>query len=101
VSGTAHAGALAVVGDAYVSGTAHVGVLQITGGADLAETFPVRDDIEPGTVVAIDPDRPGELCIAKGAYNPRVAGVISGQGRFALVRFWGICRAAGKVRRSP
>src|SRR5262249_54054788 len=61
-----------------VIGTAQVKVLQITGGADLAERFEVSEAARPGMVVAIDPDRPGSLCIARGAYNRRVAGVISG-----------------------
>lgn len=62
-----------------VAGTAKVQVLQITG-ADVAEKFPIREKVEPGMVVAIDPDRAGELCVAKGEYNRRVAGVISGAG---------------------
>jgi hypothetical protein len=62
-----------------VAGTAKVQVLQITG-ADVAEKFPIREGVEPGMVVAIDPDRPGELCVARGEYNRRVAGVVSGAG---------------------
>jgi len=61
-----------------VAGTARVYVLQITGGADLAENFPASGRIEPGMVVAIDPDRPGGLRLAAGAYDRRVAGVVSG-----------------------
>ena len=61
-----------------VAGTARVYVLQITGGADLAENFPASGGIEPGMVVAIDPDRPGRLRLAAGAYDRRVAGVVSG-----------------------
>ncbi len=55
-------------------------VIQITG-ADLAEKFPtsnLSEAIEPGTVMEIDPDSPGHLRIARGAYNRRVAGVVSG-----------------------
>jgi hypothetical protein len=66
-----------VGGDATVVGTASVGVLQITG-ADVAEKFPVSERVKPGMVVAIDPDRPGKLCLARGAYNRCVAGVVSG-----------------------
>ncbi len=58
-----------------------VGVLEIAG-ADLAEKFPVSEKIEPGMVVAIDPEHPGELCLARGAYNQRVAGVVSGANGF-------------------
>ncbi len=67
-----------------------VKALQITGGADFAENFDVRgtDDstktgaaeIQPGMVVAIDPNQPGKLALSRRAYDRRVAGVISGAG---------------------
>ncbi len=65
----------------HAEGTARVDVLEITG-ADVAEKFPTSESgaIEPGTVMAIDPASPGKLCIAAGAYNRRVAGVVSGAG---------------------
>jgi hypothetical protein len=47
-------------------------------GADLAEKFPTTETLEPGTVVEIDPDNPGQLRKARGAYNKRVAGVVAG-----------------------
>ena len=59
------------------NGVTSTKVLRITG-ADLAEKFPVREAVEPGTVVEIDPDHPGSLRLARGAYNRRVAGVVSG-----------------------
>lgn len=62
-----------------VAGTAKVQILQITG-ADVAEKFPINERVEPGMVVAIDPEHPGELCVARGEYNRRVAGVVSGAG---------------------
>ena len=52
-------------------------VLEITG-ADVAEKFPASDDVEPGMVMAIDPEHPGQLCLAHKAYDRRVAGVVSG-----------------------
>jgi hypothetical protein len=58
-------------------GTVAVKVLEITG-ADLAEKFPTTEMLEPGTVVEIDPDNPGQLRKARGAYNTRVAGVVAG-----------------------
>jgi hypothetical protein len=61
----------------HVEGTARVKVLEITG-ADLAEKFPTTETLEPGIVVEIDPDNPGHLRKARGAYNKRVAGVVSG-----------------------
>jgi hypothetical protein len=60
-----------------VNGTARVKVLEITG-ADLAEKFPTTETLQPGTVVEIDPDNPGHLRKAQGAYNKRVAGVVAG-----------------------
>jgi len=58
-------------------GTVSVPVLAITG-ADLAEKFPVSEKVEAGMVVEIDPDKPGQLRLARGVYNRRVAGVVSG-----------------------
>ena len=59
-------------------------VLQILGGADLSERFDVRAEDErapePGTVVCIDPEAPGELVVSSRAYDRTVAGVISGAG---------------------
>jgi len=63
----------------HVSGTATVDVLAITG-ADVAEQFPVAEAVEPGSVMEIHPEQPGQLRLAAGAYNRRVAGVISGAG---------------------
>lgn len=59
------------------NGTARVKVLEITG-ADVAEKFPVTGNVRPGTVVMIDAANPGKLCQARGEYNRKVAGVVSG-----------------------
>jgi hypothetical protein len=59
-----------------VAGTTKTNILQITGGSDLAEDFEIADNARPGMVVAIAPK--GRLSIARGAYNTRVAGIISG-----------------------
>lgn len=70
-----------------VPGTARVGFLEITGGSDLAENFEIAggengaaavETVKPGMLVAIDPRSAGKLTIARGAYNRRVAGIISG-----------------------
>lgn len=69
--------------DGLGSGQITTQVLQITGGADLSEQFEVKPDnaaLEPGMVVCIDPERPGELTISSQAYDRRVAGVLSGAG---------------------
>ncbi len=65
-----------------VDGTTSTKVLQITGGSDLAEPFEIvgADDIQPGMVVAIDPNNPGQLRLATAAYDYTVAGVVSGAG---------------------
>lgn len=60
-------------------------VLEITGGADLSEQFTVSaaeqiKRLEPGLVVSIDPENPGELQVSRTAYDRKVAGVISGAG---------------------
>jgi hypothetical protein len=61
-----------------------VSVLTITGGSDLAEPFELNHsavaDPEPGMVVAIDPENPGQLRIADKAYDQTVAGIVSGAG---------------------
>ena len=62
-----------------VNGTTRTKVVQITGGADLAEPFDVSgDQIKPGYVVSIDPDRPGALRVSDRAYDKTVAGCLSG-----------------------
>ena len=60
-------------------------VLTVTGGSDLAEPFPITHpkgphDVEPGTVLVIDEANPGQLIMSTGAYDTRVAGVVSGAG---------------------
>ena len=62
----------------HVFGTGKMNVLELTGGLDLAEHFEIADGGKPGLVVAIDPQNTGRLSIARGAYNRRVAGIISG-----------------------
>ncbi|TWT43880.1 hypothetical protein RAS1_02800 [Phycisphaerae bacterium RAS1] len=65
--------------DLDVNGVARVDILEVVG-ADLAEKFPVSDAETPkaGMVLMIDADNPGKLCLARGAYNRKVAGVVSG-----------------------
>lgn len=73
--------ALHAEGRAWVSGEMSVAVLTIRGGADLAEPFESSDGpLPPGSVVVIDPDRPGRLRLATEVYDTKVAGVISGAG---------------------
>ncbi|MCG3129521.1 MAG: hypothetical protein FLDDKLPJ_00254 [Phycisphaerae bacterium] len=69
-------------GNTIISPLGHtiVSVLEITGGADFSEGFEVSGTIEPGMVVVIDPANPGELKPATGAYDRKVAGIVSGAG---------------------
>ena len=64
----------------YNSGRVRCTELQITAGSDLAEPFDVTgaEDIEPGMVVAIDPDNVGKLRLTDKAYDRTVAGIVSG-----------------------
>jgi hypothetical protein len=75
-------GTVAPAAKLHVNGTTRTSVLEITG-ADLAEKFPASEKLEPGMVVAIDPQNPGKLCLARGAYNRCVAGVVSGANNFS------------------
>ncbi|MBK9139080.1 MAG: hypothetical protein IPM17_10015 [Verrucomicrobia bacterium] len=78
---TANGEALHAEGRAWVSGEMSVAVLTIRGGADLAEPFASSDGpLAPGSVVVIDPERPGKLRLATEPYDTKVAGVISGAG---------------------
>lgn len=65
-----------------VDGITTTQVMQITGGSDLAEPFETScgSELDPGTVVIIDDQNPGKLCVASEPYDSRVAGVISGAG---------------------
>lgn len=60
-------------------------VLQITGGSDFSEMFDIGGElnVEPGMVVAIDPDNPGRLVPSTTEYDRKVAGIVSGAGGVA------------------
>jgi len=67
-------------GYTFVHGRLKTSVLEVLG-ADVAEKFPSDDDnVEPGTVMEIDPEQVGKLRVAMEAYSTRVAGVVSGAG---------------------
>lgn len=58
-------------------------VLTITGGSDLSENFEInaaKDELQAGMIVSIDPKNPGELVLAREAYDNKVAGIVSGAG---------------------
>ena len=62
-----------------VYGTHRTNVLEILG-ADVAESFDIDEvgSIEPGNVMIIDDNHPGNLKMSRLAYDHRVAGVVSG-----------------------
>ena len=65
----------------HVGGDAAIdGAIYISGGADLAEGFHIvaDQDVEPGTVVSIDPNNIGKLIVTSEAFDTKVAGVVSG-----------------------
>lgn len=80
--GMLNTGDLQIRHDGDASGIVQVPILQITRGADIAEPFTVNgvDEVTPGMLVSIDPENPGEMRLAVTAYDPQVAGVISGAG---------------------
>jgi hypothetical protein len=55
-------------------------IMELGEGLDYAEGFDVSDanEIEPGTVLVIDPDNPGQLTISDQAYDTKVAGIVAG-----------------------
>jgi hypothetical protein len=55
-------------------------VLELGEGLDYAEGFDISAaiDIEPGTVLVIDPDNPGKLTVSNSPYDTRVAGIVAG-----------------------
>ena len=70
-------------GYAGMNGRVITDEIQITGGSDLSEQFDIEDElesVEAGMLVSIDEDRPGKLKISNGAYDNKVAGIISGAG---------------------
>lgn len=65
----------------HANGTARVDVLEILGGSDLSEGFDITgENVQPGMVVAIDPQQAGRLMVTSRSYDTRVAGVVSGAG---------------------
>lgn len=71
------------VADEGACGRIKTPILEITGGCDLSEKFnikPLHDPLQPGMLVCIDRDHPGQLVTSSRAYDPTVAGIISGAG---------------------
>ncbi len=54
--------------------------IELGKGLDYAEGFNVSDktNIQPGTILCIDPENPGKLKISENAYDKAVAGIAAG-----------------------
>ncbi len=74
---------LHVVGDAHFQGTVTGTNIRATY-QDVAEWVPATSDLEPGTVVVLNKARTNEVMASHGAYDTRVAGVVSGQPGISL-----------------
>jgi len=55
-------------------------IMELGAGLDYAEGFNISDsqEIEAGTVLSIDPNRPGKLKISNQPYDSKVAGIVAG-----------------------
>ena len=63
----------------YFDGAVRVNCLTIAGGCDVAEPFQMSTrEIPKGAVVVIDDENAGQLKLSDRAYDPRVAGIVSG-----------------------
>ena len=67
-------------GNVVIRGAAGGIVLELGEGLDYAEGFDVAGsgEVEPGTVLVIDPKSPGELSVSTSPYDSRVAGIAAG-----------------------
>ncbi|MGD2109743.1 MAG: hypothetical protein PVI86_10160, partial [Phycisphaerae bacterium] len=66
----------------HVRGTTRTDVIEIMG-ADLAERFPLSEQVEPGMVVVIDPQNPGRLRMSRKPFDRNVAGIVAGANNFS------------------
>jgi hypothetical protein len=69
---------LNVQGNTNVSGTITGGVIEAKY-QDVAEWVPSSQQLEAGTVVALDPERSNQVLASSEAYDTKVAGVVSAQ----------------------
>ena len=73
---------ISISGNATVSGEMTANVVTILGGSDVAEPYNVAPagDVKAiaGYVVAIDPDKVGQMRVVSHAYDTTVAGIVSG-----------------------
>jgi hypothetical protein len=68
-------------GGSFFTGRVSATTVEIRGGADITEGFDsTTQNIEPGTLMVIDPEHPGQLMPSTSAYDRKVAGIVSGAG---------------------
>ncbi|MBN2355291.1 hypothetical protein JXO59_04220, partial [candidate division KSB1 bacterium] len=60
--------------------TTQATIIELGEGLDYAEGFDVTDasEIVPGSVLVIDPDKPGNLTLSRESYDNKVAGIAAG-----------------------
>jgi hypothetical protein len=70
-------------GNVY-SDAAFYGQAFLSGSADVAEWVPVSESVQPGDVLELDPDNPGQYRKSHGPCSDLVAGVVSTEPGFVL-----------------
>lgn len=79
VKGAIIVGGAGTIGEIRILNASDVEVAAIGSGFDYAETFSTRyDDLEAGTVMIIDRENPGDLCVSSRQYDKKVAGIVAG-----------------------
>jgi hypothetical protein len=73
------AGAMSVTGNVHASGNISADGVIYAKYQDLAEWVPATEDVEPGTVVVLNPRVDNEVMPSSRAYDTTVAGVVSAQ----------------------
>jgi hypothetical protein len=69
------------VGNVEIQNLSYDTVCELGEGLDYAEGFDVREDkeaIQPGCVLSIDEEHPGQLRLSREAYDVKVAGIVAG-----------------------
>jgi hypothetical protein len=79
VEGMMTVGGEGTTGKVSILNGANLEVAAIGSGFDYAETFSTRyDELEAGTVMIIDRENPGNLCVSDRPYDKKVAGIVAG-----------------------
>ena len=78
LQGTASVFRVNDLGSVY-SDSSFYGAGLATGSADVAEWVPVSEPVEPGDVLELDPENPGQYRKSRGPCSDLVAGVVSTQ----------------------